>query len=392
MNLYDYVTWRSDLTFEYDPINELDVAILTMINYINWSGIVGTTNDPHRYIALHQAASLFEEKRQSLGKDYQPASSYDKNVLTLLSMVAHTPRFRSFRLAYFEEKIDYENSQQFAALTYFLMDHHVVNQSPRFIVTYRGTDNKWVGWKEDFQTFYMDKIPAQDSAEAYLNTILSKEAGPFIMAGHSKGGHLAVYAASKISNLDQARLSKIYSFDGLGFNFNILDKNDFLPLEAKTINFLPEDTIVGKFFPLVGKAIIVDSEGKTFDQHNPFQWSVLPKKFQLGTLSEFSKMNEKIIQSWVGEMDLEERRILLDGLFELLGAAEGTLKPDATKDTLGLWKELKQKKTDLDPETQEVLEEKFDSLKRIVSKYIGRALKSKLPWVRKKKRTVKTVK
>ena len=48
-------------------------------------------------------------------------------------------------------------------------------------------------------------------------------------------------------------------------------------------------------------------------------------------------------------------------------------------------KELKQKKPTLDPHTQELMEEKMDSLKRIVKKYVGRALKNKLPWRKRKK-------
>lgn len=384
MNLLDYVQWRKDIKFEYDPMNELDAAVFTMISYVNWNGIVGTTGDSHRTITLHHAANLFQKRKQQLGNDYQPNSSYDKNVLNLLSMIADSPRFGSVGLAYFEEKIDYDNSQQFAALTFFLLEHDIFHRTPRFVVTYRGTDNKWVGWKEDFQTFYKEKIPAQDSAEIYLKKVLSMESGTFALAGHSKGGHLSVYSATKIGASDQDRLQKIYSFDGLGFNFSVLDRKDFQPVEDRILHFMPEDTIVGKFFPLLGKTIVVDSEGKMFDQHNPFRWMISPSGFVEGKLSEFSKMNEKIIQSWVGEMDLEERRILLDGLFDMLGASNGTLKPDATKDTLGLWKELKNKKPELDPQTQEVLEEKFDSLKRIVKKYIGRALKSKLPWRKKK--------
>lgn len=385
MNLYDYIHWRGDLKFEYDPFNEIDAAIFTMISYVNWSGIVGDLKSASHFPTLEQGARLFESRRKALGDEYQPNSSYDKNALLLLSAAAVSPRFSNIRLAYFEEKIDYENSQQFAALTFFLLEHDSFHRTPRFVVTYRGTDNKWVGWKEDFETFYKEKIPAQDTAEEYLKGVLAKEKGIFSLAGHSKGGHLSIYGASKVSISDQRRIQKIYSYDGLGFNFQVLDRSTFRELESKTVNFLPEDTIVGKFFPLIGATKVVDSEGKMFDQHNPFLWKVDVKTFAPSTFSEFSLMNEKIIQTWVSQMDLEERKILLDGLFDMLGASSGTLKPDATKDTLGLWKELKQKKPTLDPHTQEIMEEKMDSLKRIVKKYVGRALKNRLPWRKRKK-------
>ena len=39
-SLYDYLNWRGDLSFENVPLGEVDSLILSMLTYIDYTGLV----------------------------------------------------------------------------------------------------------------------------------------------------------------------------------------------------------------------------------------------------------------------------------------------------------------------------------------------------------------
>ncbi len=66
---------------------------------------------------------------------------------------------------------------------------------------------------------YMDEIPAQRAASGYLEKLMMQQ-GPFYLAGHSKGGNLALYAACQQATDQQDRILAIYPFDSPGLHKN----------------------------------------------------------------------------------------------------------------------------------------------------------------------------
>ena len=64
----------------------------------------------------------------------------------------------------FEERIDNELEQQFAAVTADLSDGSVY-------VSFRGTDDTLVGWKEDLNMSFLAEIPSQKQPVRYLNRV-----------------------------------------------------------------------------------------------------------------------------------------------------------------------------------------------------------------------------
>ena len=59
-------------------------------------------------------------------------------------------------------------------------------------------------------------VPAQQEAVAYVTRAAAAFDGELLLGGHSKGGHLALYAAAHAAPEVQARISRVYSFDGPG--------------------------------------------------------------------------------------------------------------------------------------------------------------------------------
>ena len=59
-NVFDYLKWRGDLTFEQSPLNEIDALIFCELSYIFYDGIVPERTDDG-CVTLAEAAEIFFE-------------------------------------------------------------------------------------------------------------------------------------------------------------------------------------------------------------------------------------------------------------------------------------------------------------------------------------------
>ena len=103
--------------------------------------------------------------------------------------MAKSMRFADMQITKYVNKINLEEEKQFGAITILMPDDTIY-------VSFRGTDNTLVGWKEDFNMSFREKVPSQMDAVSYLNEIARIYQNPLRIGGHSKGGNMAVYAAS----------------------------------------------------------------------------------------------------------------------------------------------------------------------------------------------------
>ena len=87
-----------------------------------------------------------------------------------------------------------------------------------YLIVFRGTDDSIIGWKEDFHLTYMKEIPAQKHALRYLENFFIHHPRKRSSAGHSKGGNLAIYAASQIEQSLQDPITAVYTFDAPGLH------------------------------------------------------------------------------------------------------------------------------------------------------------------------------
>ena len=79
-----------------------------------------------------------------------------------------------------------EAEQQFSAV-------EIVLDDGTSYISFRGTDDTIIGWKEDFN-LSTGVVPAQERAVEYMQRISDKAYGMLRVGGHSKGGNLAVFA------------------------------------------------------------------------------------------------------------------------------------------------------------------------------------------------------
>ena len=298
-NIMDYLDWRGDLPLTVSPFNEVDGLILAELSFINFEGIVPP---PGTYFARHN------------GQEIDMGVLVPGRIPDLMCRMAHSVRFGGMLLNGYCELMDDAREQQFAALTVELGDGSIY-------LSYRGTDDTIVGWKEDFNMSFLSAVPAQVKAAEYAGAVA--RACPrraLRIGGHSKGGNLAAWAAIYLpAELQKDRLLSAYNNDGPGFAQDMLDTPEYRRVADKLHTYIPESSIVGVLLEHAEDYAVIDSANRSIMQHEPLSWSVVGTRFvHLGQRSQMGRLSDDVLREWIGSMTPAEREQFTDALFDVL--------------------------------------------------------------------------
>lgn len=309
--VYDYLTWRGDLTFRKVPFGEVDSLILSMLSYLDMKDIVPA---PGREI---EPPSVWAASKEYLERYPDPQKAkmgvlIPKDIVKMMRAMRTTKRFGTIKMTGFVNLIDPENELQFSAVTFLLGDGTAV-------VTYRGTDDTLVGWKEDMNMCFLPVVPAQVKALEYLESVAKTHAGKLILAGHSKGGNLAVYAAVHCDPAIRERITAVYSNDGPGFGKNILDDPDYVQIRPRICNLVPQSSVVGMLLEHDENYTVVKSRQKSgFLQHNGLSWEILGNSFvHLEDVNPESRKIDRTVNQWIRDMTPEQREEFAEAVYQL---------------------------------------------------------------------------
>ncbi|WP_304948928.1 DUF2974 domain-containing protein [Streptococcus sinensis] len=289
----------------YDtPFNELDMLMLTEITYLPFDQIVSDQISPDCTCRLFEAAEKMPQDLSML---------VTKNRLKLLEKAASSTRFKNIKLMGYVNDIDPDVQKQFAAMIFKI-------KPDSYVLTFRGTDDSIIGWKEDFHMTYMDQVPAQKTAANYLRKAMDALPGQFILTGHSKGGNLASYAASQIEPDYQDRIQSIYSYDAPGLNHSVIASQGYQTISDKIKRYIPQGSIVGMMLETPKQAQIVKSTAiGGLAQHDTFSWQISDQTFVLlDNLNPDSLQVDKTLKNWVDSVSDEELKDFFDLFFGLI--------------------------------------------------------------------------
>lgn len=310
--LFDYVAWRGDLTFSQAPFNEVDSLIFALLSYVEYKGIVSEQHsaDP---ISLQAVANGFFARNPN-PKKVSIGLIVPKEIIRLLWAVKGSRRFRQVGMNAYVNKIDLEAQMQFSAVTFLL-------ETGDRVVAFRGTDDTIVGWKENFNMSFMEVVPAQRHAVAYLNQAAGFAKGKLYVTGHSKGGNLAVYSSMHAEKTIRARIAGVWNHDGPGFRDNILHDPDYLEIKPQIKTLLPQSSLVGMLLEHEEDYTVVKSRQKGFLQHNGLTWDVKGGAFvRVKNLSAESRRTDKTAKKWIESMTLEQREQFCEALYRILSS------------------------------------------------------------------------
>ena len=315
--IFDYLDQVAYDSIYDTPFNELDMLMLTEITYLPFDQIVSDQMSPDCTCRLFEAAEKVPQDLSML---------VTKNRLKLLEKVASSTRFKNIKLMGYVNDIDPDVQKQFAAMIFKI-------KPDSYVLTFRGTDDSIIGWKEDFHMTYMDQVPAQKTAGNYLRKAMDALPGQFILTGHSKGGNLASYAASQIEPEYQERIQSIYSYDAPGLNHSVITSQDYQTISDKIKRYIPQGSIVGMMLETPKQAQIVKSTAiGGLAQHDTFTWQISGQTFVLlDNLNPDSLQVDKTLKNWVDSVSDEELKDFFDLFFGLILDAGISSINDLTK-------------------------------------------------------------
>ena len=301
-NILDYVTWRGDLPLSFDGWNAVDAVILATACYSDFPAV---TVPGARRTLKELAAQMPPETSNEPG-------NLDR--AELIRRMAASKRFGGLMLHDFVNVVDTARNIQFAAVT-------VDDPLGGAFVAFRGTDKSLVGWKEDFMMAFETPVPAQTAAVRYLSQIAARTRGPLRVAGHSKGGNLAIYAAAFCGDAAFERVLRVYSNDGPGFNQAVTASAGYARVVGRSVKIIPEASLVGILLNDREERLVVKSSASGVMQHNPYSWEVLGTAFVPAERDNVSVLLDEALTRWLNGLSDAQRENLTDALFDALAAS-----------------------------------------------------------------------
>lgn len=322
-----YIEFRGDLSSIEVPYNDVDILIFCALSYIDFSYIETklplSLKDVHR---LMKQNPEYDKKKQYRLYDY-----------IVFEKMEHKKRYEDIKLLSYSDIADEDSIVQFSAITLCLPDDTLV-------VCYRGTDDTLIGWHEDFNMFLEDTIGARTKAceflqetgkltfeesllqalknpyygtsliERYKHYCTYKKNAPIIVAGHSKGGNLALAASIHTHELHN-RIQKVYNFDGPGLPESVSELPGFLEISKKTKAYIPSYSYFGRLFYHGEDQMIVASCNEGMAQHDINSWLVHTNGFIESTLDEEAVNFKKKADDFVERLGQENIKEFIEALF-----------------------------------------------------------------------------
>ena len=196
--LSDYIQWMGDYPCSLTGFHEPDALLLCLLSYIDFGP---AAREASGSFTLRDCLPYAEKEELPV-----MITGDKKAYREILKLAAKSVRFGEVVLEDYQDLQREDPPLQFSAVCF---------QDKAFsFIAFRGTDNSIAGWKEDFMISFTE-TEAQKRALKYLQNTLDGERH-VIVAGHSKGANLALYAATHIEDEYQKWIDYVYMNDGPG--------------------------------------------------------------------------------------------------------------------------------------------------------------------------------
>ena len=346
-NVCDYVKWRGDLDLEQSEFNEIDGLILSRFSYFPFDKII----KENEIITIKELSERF--KKQDISK----LPILWKDDVDLFPLMGQSKRFGEMFATHYINKIEIEQEKQFSAITVLLPDDTIY-------VSYRGTDNTIVGWKEDFNMSFKSHIASQISAKKYLELIAKEYPEKKIrIGGHSKGGNIAVYAATFVDDSIKDRIINVYNNDGPGFCEDVIETAEYQEMIKKVHTYIPQSSVIGRLMNHKEKYTVVESVQKGIMQHDLYSWQIVGKEFvTLKEVTNESEFVDKTIKNWLENVEPKKREQVIDVVFDILNTTDVQTMKELKTNWFTSAKTILTSYKNIDKETKDLVWQTLDEL------------------------------
>lgn len=331
-------------SFQEKPFQEVDNLVFASFSYLNLSGIV-----PEYGNGTICVADAYQKYLDMYYKDHLEFFAV-RGVAKIFEAMAKSKRYRDVMLSNYSRL--QTDDMQFGAITLTMPD------GSKYI-SFEGTDDSIVGWKESCSLCYQYPIPAQKAAVSYLNKVVSFFDNVVYVGGHSKGGNLAMYAAMKCAIWVKPKVKKVYNNDGPGFFLEQTKKHDYRQMVKKLCMFVPGESVFGMMLIHPSHYKVVKSRSWGVWQHAATTWLIEGDHFVSTKQGRVSIAFGNKVNEWLAHVDFASRKRLVDVLFRLVEESGITTFSDLIQLKLPVMIEFIQKTRQLNKEEKTFLVEVF---------------------------------
>lgn len=352
MNIVDYVK-KNKASFADSPLNEVDGLVFAELAYLNFgrraSGMPTKT------------LGEFSSKPDVLVEG--TLSLLRKNNLRLLKAIAASPRFAPVEAGFFRVRNSDEKDVRFAAVTFRI-------GQGKYHVSFRGTGVSLVGWRENFKMALLSVIPTQRLALRYLVDVAARTEGDFTVGGLSKGGNLSVFSVTNAPAEVKSRIRSVFNYDGPGFKLSIFDDPRYIEISPRIHKLVPHDSIVGMLLTSSQVYDVVDSNGISVKQHDPFTWQVKDcENFKkLPQTTRRSQVTDAAVTEWLAGLDERTRRKFVYAVFSIVEGSGAKEVGDLLRKPLRKIRLMKKSYEQLDAPSKELISR---GGKQLLSMWLG---------------------
>lgn len=363
-NILEYIKWRGDLSLKDSSFNEIDNLILARLSYFYLDDIFTFYEE---IITIKEAYERFKKGKIENKKILQ------KEDLDLFPSMAYSKRYSDMKLTRFVNKVDEEEAKQFSAIT-------IIMPNDEMYISYRGTDNTIVGWREDLNMSFQKNVPSQLDGVKYLEEIAKAyQNNKLIIGGHSKGGNIAIYSSAFAKKETKKKIIKVYNNDGPGVDDEVAITEEYKDIIPKTNTYVPQTSIIGRLLSHEEKYTVVESTQKGIMQHDLYTWQVLGKEFiHLDEVDNGSVFIDKTIKKWLKDVSPEQRGEVLNTLFDILEKTDATTLAELKLNWFQTAKILYKSYQNVTPENKEMVSKTIEALLKIAKDNLFETIPKKI--------------
>lgn len=337
-NIIDYVIEYGNSTFTEREFSTEDALVLCQFTYLKFEKLMAPMSENIVSVKELDASPL----KESLFSD----KWLQKENRALFKAMADSKRFENLKMCLHINRV--EKDTQFAALTFLLPDNRV-------LVVFRGTDENLVGWQEDMGFALERPVTGQILSVKYINDVSERFGCRFRVAGHSKGGNLAIYASLMARKEARDRIDNIYSFDGPGFRKEFLEAKGYEDISDRVIKVIPKSSIVGMILDEGKDSMVVEARSLGFSQHNPYMWVIKNGKLCKTEQTEAHKKLVESVNEWILDKDENQLERFVKILNTLLDSPEANTTSEYMKDFLKNTTRVIKTAADIDEDTKKFI-------------------------------------
>lgn len=291
--VYDYLKYYNNVSFEESTFNDMDNIVFATLAYF-----------PFPNTLKRKDLSLLDKKILNIKESN---TLIGKKAIEIIKIISKGTRYKKIIFSNYASLVD--DNVQFNAIT--------IRFNNNCYVSFCGTDNSLVGWKENFNLSYMYPVLTQKLAIDYLKQTICDKDQAIYVGGHSKGGNLAMASVMEASDDIYGRINTVYNNDGPGFLKNEFTSIKYNRLLKKLKNILPEESLVGIL--LDNKEYnIVKSKNKGPYQHDLTSWLCFGPFLVEGSLNNYSKKLQAKLNNWLVQVNDDTKQILIDSFFNVI--------------------------------------------------------------------------